>query len=249
MRVRSNSRPGPGSQPSTVDRTLTSAGLNRLSHIDREVGEPVRRYEHPHPGSLIHVDFKKLDNIPEGGGWRFVGRQQGNWNRQATPGKPRNKYGNELMKHAFVHTVIDDYSRITYAEVRDGETALTAVAVLVRAVDWFAARGVAVERVLSDNGSAYRSHLWTDVCEQLGIMVKKIRPRYSQTNGKIERFHRTMADGLAYARCYTSKTERRNALADWIYFYNHHRTHSACGNQPPSTGYSGSSYLSVGSWS
>ena len=209
----------------------------------------MRRYEHPHPGSLIHVDFKKLDNIPEGGGWRFVGRQQGNWNRQATPGKPRNKYGNELMKHAFVHTVIDDYSRITYAEVRDGETALTTVAVLVRAVDWFAARGVAVERILSDNGSAYRSHLWTDVCEQLGIMVKKIRPRYSQTNGKIERFHRTMADGLAYARCYTSKTERRNALADWIYFYNHHRTHSACGNQPPSTGYSGSSYLSVGSWS
>jgi len=106
-----------GVAPSTVHRILSSAGLNRLAHVDRATGEPVRRYEHPHPGSLIHVDVKKLGNIPDGGGWRFVGRRQGARNRQGTPGKPRNKYGNELMKHAFVHTVIDDHSRVAYAEV------------------------------------------------------------------------------------------------------------------------------------
>ena len=192
MRLRMRLREGPvqlaarsGVAPSTVHRILSSAGLNRLSHVDRATGEPVRRYEHDHAGSLIHVDVKKLGNIPDGGGWRFVGRQQGAWNRQGTPGKPRNKYGNELMKHAFVHTVIDDHSRIAYAEVHDDETAITATGVLVRAVDWFAARGITVERVLSDNGAAYKSHLWHQVCNQLGITVKKTRPYRPQTNGKI----------------------------------------------------------------
>ncbi len=224
-----------GVAPSTVHRILSSAGLNRLSHVDRATGEPVRRYEHDHAGSLIHVDVKKLGNIPDGGGWRFVGRHQGAWNRQGTPGKPRNKYGNELMKHAVVHTVIDDHSRIAYAEVHDDETAITATGVLVRAVDWFAARGITVERVLSDNGAAYKSHLWHQVCNLLGITVKKTRPYRPQTNGKIERFHRTLADGWAYAHCYTSERQRRDALAGWIHFYNHHRPHSACGNKPPIT--------------
>ena len=99
-----------GVAPSTAHQILVRCRLNRLSHVDRATGEPVRRYEHPYAGSLIHVDVKKLGNIPDGGGWRFVGRQQGAWNRQTTPDKPRSKWRNELMGHAFVHTVIDKES-------------------------------------------------------------------------------------------------------------------------------------------
>lgn len=119
-----------GVAPSTVHQILVRCRLNRLTHVDRATGEPVRRYEHPHPGSLIHVDVKKLGNIPDGGGWRFVGRPQGDRNRAATPDKSRNQHHNPKMGHAFVHTVIDDYSRVAYAEVHDDETATTAVAVL-----------------------------------------------------------------------------------------------------------------------
>ena len=117
---------------------------------------------------MLHVDVKKYGNIPDGGGWRFVGRAQGDRNRAATPGKPKNAHYNPKMGHAFVHTVIDDHSRVAYAEVHDDETAATATAVLRRAVAWFAARGITVQRVLSDNGSAYRSHLWRDACAELG---------------------------------------------------------------------------------
>lgn len=222
-----------GIAPSTVHRILVDARLNRLSHVDRATGEPVRRYEHDHPGAMFHVDVKKLGNIPDGGGWRYVGLQQGHRNRAATPDKPRNKWRDPLMGKAYVHTVIDDHSRVAYAEIHDDETALTATAVLVRAVEWFNARGVTVERVLSDNGGAYRSHLWRDTCHELGIRHKRTRPYRPQTNGKIERFHRTLADGWAYARCYTSETERRGELDGWLHYYNHHRPHTACGNQPP----------------
>ena len=224
-----------GVAPSTAHQILTRCRLNRLAHVDRATGEPVRRYEHPHPGSMIHVDVKKLGNIPDGGGWRYVGRHQGSKNRASTPGKTKNAHHNPKMGHAFVHTVIDDYSRVGYAEVHDDETSATAAAVLQRAVDWFCARGITVERVLSDNGSAYRSHLWRDTCNALGITHKRTRPYRPQTNGKIERFHRTLADGWAYARHYTSETERRDALPGWLHSYNHHRPHSACGNEPPFT--------------
>jgi transposase InsO family protein len=132
-----------------------------------------------------------------------------------------------------VHTVIDDHSRVGYAEVHDDETGATAVAVLRRAVAWFNQRGVTVERVLSDNGSAYRSHLWRDACAELVITAKRTRPYRPQTNGKIERFHRTLADGWAYARQYATEAERRTALPAWLHAYNHHRPHSACENQPP----------------
>ena len=121
------------------------------------------------------------------------------------------------MGNAYVHTVIDDHSRVGYAEIHDDETALTATAVLVRAVEWFNQRGVTVERVLSDNGGAYRSHLWRDTCAELGIRHKRTRPYRPQTNGKIERFHRTLADGWAYARCYTSEAERRGELDGWLH--------------------------------
>jgi transposase InsO family protein len=222
-----------GIAPSTAHQILVRCRLNRLTHLDRATGEPVRRYEHPHPGSMLHVDVKKLGNIPDGGGWRYVGRQQGKKNRAATPGKRKNAHYNPKLGHAFVHTVIDDHSRVGYAEVHDDETAATAVAVLRRAVAWFNQRGVAVERVLSDNGSAYRSHLWRDTCADLGITAKRTRPYRPQTNGKIERFHRTLADGWAYARHYATEAERRTALPAWLHAYNHHRPHSACGNQPP----------------
>lgn len=218
-----------GLAPSTVHRILTTAGLNRLSYMDRATGERVRRYEHDRPGSLVHVDVKKIGNIPDGGGWRYLGRARGRRNSTAT------RQTGGRLGYAYVHSVIDDHSRVVYSEVHDDETAATAVGVLERAVVWFAQRGVVVERVLSDNGSAYRSRAWQEVCDRLGIRHKRTRPYRPQTNGKIERFHRTLADGWAYARCYTSETQRRQALAGWIHHYNHHRPHSACNGQPPIT--------------
>ncbi|MEW9515591.1 IS481 family transposase [Streptomyces tubercidicus] len=219
--------------PSTVHRILRSARLNRLAYLDRATGEPVRRYEHDHPGSLVHVDVKKLGNIPDGGGWRYVGRRQGEKHRVATPGKSRNAYGGPKLGYAFVHTIIDDHSRVAYTEIHDDETAVTAVGVLHRAVKWFAERRVTIERVLSDNGGAYRSYLWRDTCGALSITPKFTRPYRPQTNGKVERFHHTMADGWAYARCYTSEQQRRDALLPWLHHYNQHRPHTACGNQSP----------------
>ena len=222
-----------GLAPSTVHAVLVRCQINRLTHIDRVTGEPIRRYEHPHPGSLIHVDVKKLGNVPDGGGWRFVGRPQGSKNRNTTAGKQRSRHSNPKIGTAFVHTVIDDHSRVAYAEIHDDETSQTATAVLYRAVAWFAARGVIVERVLSDNGSCYRSHLWRDTCAELGITVKKTRPYRPQTNGKIERFHRTMADGWAFKKLYSSKSARRAALPAWLHHYNHHRPHTAIGRSTP----------------
>jgi transposase InsO family protein len=204
--------------------------VHRLWHVDRRTGEVIRRYEHDHPGSLIHVDVKKIGNIPDGGGWRFVGRSQGNRNRhKAAPGK------NPKIGTAYVHTVIDDHSRVAYAEIHNDERKETAVAVLKRATAWFDARGVKVERVLSDNGSCYKSKLWKLTCHELGITVKKTRPYRPQTNGKIERFHRTLADGWAFSRFYGSESARRKALPGWLHHYNHHRLHTAIGKVPPIT--------------
>jgi transposase InsO family protein len=222
-----------GMPASTVHAVLVRCRINRLSHVDVKTGEPARRYEHETPGALIHVDVKKLGNIPDGGGWRFVGRSRGDRNRAATPGKAKNDYYNPLMRHAFVHTVIDDHSRVAYAEIHDDERAETAIGVLQRAVSWFADHGVTVERVLSDNGPAYRSHAWRHACTGLGITPKFTRPRRPQTNGKIERFHRTLADGWAYSRHYNSESARRAALPAWLHFYNQHRPHTAIGKLPP----------------
>jgi transposase InsO family protein len=220
---------------STVHAVLTRCRLNRLHHVDVRTGEPIRRYEHEKPGAMIHVDVKKLGNIPDGGGHRYVGRQQGSKNRQSTPGTARSKHRNELLGTGFVHTVIDDHSRVAYAEIHGDETAATAIGVLRRAVSWFAERGVTVERVLSDNGSAYRSHAWREACAELQIKPKRTRPYRPQTNGKIERFHRTLADGWAFSRHYNSESARRAALPGWLHEYNHHRPHTAIGGKPPIT--------------
>ncbi|WIM96524.1 IS481 family transposase [Actinoplanes oblitus] len=224
-----------GLAASTVHAVLRRQRANRLSYLDRGTGEPIRRYEHDAPGDLLHVDVKKLGNVPDGGGWRYLGRQQGEKNRAATVGKPRSKHRNPVIGTAFVHTVIDDHSRVAYAEIHDDETAITATGVLRRAVAWFAARGVTTRRVLSDNGSAYKSRLWASTCADLGITVKKTRPYRPQTNGKIERFHRTLADGWAFAKLYTSEKARRAALPAFLHDYNHHRPHTAIGKLAPIT--------------
>jgi transposase InsO family protein len=226
-----------GVPASTVHAVLTRCRINRLSQIDRVTAEPLRRYEHDHPGSLIHVDVTKFGNIPDGGGHRFVGRAQGKHHRKLTAHRTgeRDRHRGARLGVGYVHTVIDDHSRTAYAEICADETAATAIGVLRRAVAWFADRGVSVERVLSDNGSCYRSHAWRDACAELGIKAKWTRPYRPQTNGKIERFHRTLADGWAYARLYTSENERRTALPGWLHFYNHHRAHSAIGGRPPVT--------------
>ena len=241
VHLRTKQRLGPvqigarlGVPASTVHAVLVRCRLNRLTHIDRVTGEPARRYERSRPGELIHVDVTKFGNIPDGGGWRFVGIQQGFRNRAAArPTVGNTIHGNPAIGSCYVHTVIDDYSRVAYAECHDDETAATATAVLTRAVAWFADRGVVVERVLSDNGSAYKSHLWAQVCAQLKITAKKTSPYRPQTNGKIERLHRTMSDGWAYRRLYTNENTRRAALAGWLHQYNHHRPHSALAGLPP----------------
>jgi transposase InsO family protein len=220
---------------STVHAVLVRCRVNRLSHLDRRTGEIIRRYEHDYPGSLLHQDVKKLGNVPDGGGWRFSGRAQGQRNRTATISTRRGKDGAKNYGHAYVHTVIDDHSRVAYAEIHDDETGPTAAAVLCRATAWFTARGIRVERVLTDNGSCYRSHLWRDACAKLGIVHKRTRPYRPQTNGKIERFHRTLADGWAFSRNYGSENARRKALPAWLHHYNHHRPHTATGNLAPIT--------------
>ena len=242
VRLRWRHRLGPvqiagrlGMQASTVHAVLVRCRINRLSHIDRVTGAPLRRYEHAYAGSLIHVDVTKFGNIPDGGGHRFLTRQQGRANGIATAQRTgeRGKHYRPIIGTAYVHTVIDDHSRVAYAEIHTDEKAATAIGVLERAAAWFADHGVKVERVLSDNGSAYRSYAWRDACVELGITPKRTRPYRPQTNGKIERFHRTLGDGWAYARFYESTQQRNAALPGWLHFYNHHRVHSAIGAKAP----------------
>jgi transposase InsO family protein len=241
VRLRWRRRLGPaqiagelGLPVSTVHAVLVRCRINRLSRLDRVTGEPIRRYEHDHPGSLIHVDVTKFGNIPDGGGHRFLGRQTAKPNRSATAHRTGEwtRDWHPRIGRSFLHTVIDDHSRVAYVEICSDEKADTAIGVLRRAVAWFADHGVTVERVISDNGSAYRSYAWRDACQQLGITPKRTRPYRPQTNGKIERFHRTLADGWAYARFYVSESERRDALPRWMHFYNHHRLHTAIGAPP-----------------
>jgi len=227
-----------GMPSSTVHTVLVRCRINRLTHVDRVTGEPIRRYEHEHPGDLIHVDVKKLGRVPDGGGWRYVGRQQGGRNRSATAVRtagPRNVHGNPLIGTCYLHTVIDDHSRVAYVEAHDDENKETATQVLTNAVAWFAERGVTVHRVLSDNGSCYRSNLWRETCTDLDVTPKRTRPYRPQTNGKIERFHRTLVEGWAFKKFYNSESARLAALPAWVHEYNHHRPHSAIGKRSPIT--------------
>jgi transposase InsO family protein len=223
-----------GLNPATVHKILTRHRVARLAHLDRATGLPVRRYEHPAPGDLVHVDVKKLGNIPDGGGWRVHGRAAGKRNSQAQPGKRDGKGNHPKIGYGYLHTALDDHSRLAYTEILADEQATTAVAFWTRAQAFFTRCGITVRRVLTDNGSAYRSRLWRDTLQAAGITPKHTRPYRPQTNGKVERFHRTLTEEWAYAKAYSSETARRAALPGWLHMYNHHRHHTALGG-PPAT--------------
>ncbi|UWE09510.1 IS481 family transposase [Actinacidiphila bryophytorum] len=222
-----------GLPASTVHRILTRHHLNRLAWLDRPTGQPIRRYERDRPGELVHVDIKKLGNIPDGGGWRTVGRPVGNQNRQATT--DLRKSSKPVIGYSYIHSAVDDHSRLAYSEVLPDERQHTAIAFWQRAHAFFATHGITVEQVLTDNGSCYKSKLFTQTLTAAGITHKKIRPYRPQTNGKVERFNRTLLDEWAYQRPYTSNEQRTAALADFLHTYNHHRSHTAIGGQPPIT--------------
>jgi len=228
--LRVNRRLGPaqiggrlGLNPSTVWRVLVRFGISRLRDLDPPTGRVIRRYEKDRPGELLHVDVKKLGRIPDGGGWRVWGR--------AGVSRPKNR----RVGYAFVHAAVDDHSRVAYAEVLTDEKATTAVGFMHRAVRWFTQQGVTVEAVMTDNGPAYVSYLWAATLASVGINHIRTRPYRPQTNGKVERFNRTLATEWAYAHTWHSDQQRTDALTDWIHQYNHHRTHTAIGNKPPIT--------------
>jgi transposase InsO family protein len=241
VRLRVAKRLGPariggrlGINPSTVHRVLTRYGCPPLAHLDRGSGRRIRRYEHAAPGDLIHVDVKKLGNIPDGGGHRVLGRAQGRANARATTTRRKNRRA--VIGYSYLHTAIDDHSRLAYTEILPDERKQTAAAFWTRAQIFFAANGIAnIRRVLTDNGACYRSRLWRETLNTAGITHKTTRPYRPQTNGKVERFNRTLADEWAYARPYHSETQRRAALAPWLHMYNHHRGHTALGGLPPAS--------------
>ena len=191
--------------------------------------EPARRYERARPGELIHIDVKKLGRIQGGAGKRIFGGSShytGSFTDAA--GRIRRKAGWD-----FVHIAIDDATRLAYAEVLSDEKAVSAVGFLTRAIAFFDRYGITVERVITDNGSPYRSTIHALACRTLGIRHLRTRPRRPQTNGKAERLIRTMLGGWAYGALYGSNRERTAALDGWLYTYNHHRAHRAIGRQPP----------------
>jgi transposase InsO family protein len=208
---------------STVSGILTRFGIGRLGRIGLE--QPVR-YERARPGELIHIDVKKLGRI-RGVGHRISGSRASQAKTRRL-GKLREVHGWE-----YVHIAVDDYSRLAYAEVLDDETAATAAGFLARAVAFYRRYGIEVEQLLTDNGACYRGLLHAIACRRLGIRHLRTRPHRPQTNGKAERFIRTMLAGWAYGPIYGSSSERTRALDGWLWHYNHLRRHSAIGHQPP----------------
>jgi transposase InsO family protein len=214
---------------STVSGILRRSGLGKLGRIGLEAP---RRYERSRPGELVHVDVKRLGRIQGGAGKRVRGRLRKHYNyaRIDAEGRRRLTVGWE-----FVHIAIDDHSRLAYAEVLPDEKAHTAIGFLRRARIHYARYGIEIERLLSDNGSAYVSALYALACRALGIRHLRTRPYRPQTNGKAERFIRTLLEGWAYGAVYGSNEERTSALDGWLWHYNHRRRHSALGRQPPVT--------------
>jgi transposase InsO family protein len=213
---------------STVSGILTRIGMGRLGRLGLE---PAVRYERSRPGELVHVDVKKLGRIVGGAGWRVRGgRQHYTGSYTDAAGRVRRKAGYE-----YVHIAVDDYSRLAYAEVLADEKATTAAAFLRRALAFYRRYGIHVERVLTDNGSAYRSTVHAIACRRLRVKHLRTRPYRPQTNGKAERFIRTLLNGWAYGAIYRSSHERTTALDGWLWHYNHQRRHAALGHQPPLT--------------
>jgi transposase InsO family protein len=209
----------------TVSGILTGCGLGRLGRLGLE---PARRYERSRPGELLHIDVKKLGRIQGGAGKRIWG---GSGHHNPTRG-PRGAV-KRTVGWEFVHVCVDDATRFAYVEVLADEKAITAVGFMRRAVKFFARHGVRVKAVLTDNGSAYRSAIHAIACRALGIKHLRTRPRRPQTNGKAERFIRTMLGGWAYGAIYRSSAERTAALEGWLWRYNYRRKHGALGRRPP----------------
>ena len=205
--------------PSTVHAVLRRRGLQRLSWMHRPSGRVVRRIHTTRPGELVHIDAKRLGRIPAGGGWRLRGR--GTVSSHTGTG------------HEHVHSAIDAYSRIAYSEILPAENKACCTGFLQRAHAWFADHGINIERVLTDNGKGYISDPWRELCDELAIVHTRTRPYTPRTNGKVERFNRTLADEWAYVRSYRSNLARHHALDRWLHLYNHHRSHTALEGNPP----------------
>jgi transposase InsO family protein len=204
-----------GMAVSTVGAVLSRLGLNRLSRL--EPPEPPNRYCRRHPGELIHVDVKKLGRFDQPG-HRVRGRGQGH---------------SRGAGWEFIHVAVDDCTRLAYVEVLTNEKAVTTVGFFERARVWFAERGVAIQRVMSDNGSPYVSKFWAATCERLGIRHLRTRPYRPRTNGKAERFIQTLLREWAYAAAYPTSSQRALALTPWLDYYNHRRPHGALSHKPP----------------
>lgn len=217
-----------GVAASTVHAVLARLGLSRLAWLDRPTGAVIRRYERARPGELVHVDVKKLGRLRDGGGWRVHGRDSPEHRRAR--GGPR-------VGFDYVHAAIDDHTRLAYAEIHPDETATTCAGFLRRAAAAFTEHGIdRIERVMTDNAWAYRrSRAWRDALTDLGAQARFTRRYRPQTNGKAERFNRTLLDEWAYQRPFTTNTERTQALPGWLHTYNHHRNHTALGGHPPIT--------------
>jgi transposase InsO family protein len=213
---------------STVSVWLKRIGLGKRSRLDPL--EPPNRYERRHPGELVHVDIKQLARISaRGAGHRIVGHRRS----QYRPHLDGRKSG--PTRYEYVHVMIDDYSRLAYAEVLDDLTTACAVGFLRRAVAWYAARGITIRAVMSDNGSAYIAHEYARALSSLGLKHLRIKPRRPRTNGKAERFIQTLLNEWAYARIYGSSTERTTALPLYLDRYNYRRPHGSLNHQPPTS--------------
>jgi transposase InsO family protein len=210
-----------GIPSSTVWKVLVRHGLNRLARMDRITGRVVRRYEKTAPGELIHLDTKQVAAISEGGGWRVYGLDGT---------LKRNDARRSRAGYEHVHAAVDDHSRLAYAEILPDIQAETSIGFWERAKAFYAGHGIEVTAVMTDNGSAYRSNRFRTALN--GITHLRTRPYQPQSNGKVERFNRTLLDEWVYARIYTSSSDRAQALADWIHIYNHHRGHTAIGGPP-----------------
>jgi transposase InsO family protein len=211
---------------STVSGILTRIGMGKLDRLDRE---PAVRYERARPGELIHIDVKKLGRIQDGAGKRITNvKRNPKRTRKQADGRTRNTIGWD-----YVHIAIDDATRLAYVEVLSDEKAVTAIGFLARAIKHYATYGITVEALMTDNGGAYRSAVHAIACRTLAIKHLRTRPYRPQTNGKAERFIRTLLGGWAYGAIYRDSTERTAALDAWLFYYNHRRRHSALSHKPP----------------
>jgi len=222
---------------STVGRVLARYRMPLLSHLDQATGLPVRktkpvRYEAAAPGDLVHVDIKKLGRIPDGGGWRMHGRGS-DQDRRAGAARDRaaRRGAASSRGYVYLHHAVDDFSRLAYSEQLNDERKETAAGFWTRANAFFANAGIAVTAVMTDNGACYRSHDFARALDQ--IKHRRTRPYRPQTNGKVERFNRTINQEWAYAEVYASDDDRAATYAEWLHNYNHHRPHTGIGGQVP----------------